>query len=158
MNRLAAIDRDDLNSERSYNATNAYGQSKLANLLYGFELQRRLTARGSPVASIPCHPGYAATNLQSSGVGMEGGSRFFLGLYKVMNTLVAQTATQGAYPLVMAAADPKARPGAYYGPTGLGQSRGPVGESSVAPKARDEDTANWLWKDTEEKVGPFFAG
>jgi NAD(P)-dependent dehydrogenase (short-subunit alcohol dehydrogenase family) len=143
-------------TERSYDATVAYGQSKLANIMYGFELQRRLASRGSSVVAIACHPGYAATNLQSAGVGMDGGSWFFRWLYAVTNVVVAQSATKGAYPLVLAAADPDAKPGAYYGPTGISQARGAVGESFVAKRALDEDVAGKLWEKTEELVGPFF--
>ena len=155
--KLGRIDFDDLMSEASYDATDRYSQSKLANLLYTLELQRRLEARGSKVASIGCHPGYAATNLQSTGVGMDGGSAFFRVLYKISNATVAQTATAGAYPLVLAAADPTAEAGAYYGPTGFQQMRGAVGKSFVHRKAKDEEVARRLWEVTEELVGPFFA-
>lgn len=151
------IHLDDFNFEKSYDPSVSYCQSKLANLMYGFELQRRLAARGSKVTAIPCHPGYAATNLQSAGVGMEGGSRLLRWIYSVTNPLLAQSATLGAYPLVLAAADPDAKPGTYYGPTGFYQSRGPVGESYVASQAKDEEMARKLWEKTEELVGPFFA-
>ena len=147
---------DDLQSLRGYSATAAYCQSKLANLLYAFELQRRLAARKSRVSAIPCHPGYAATNLQSVGVGMKGGSALFRWLYKLTNAVFAQSAERGAYPLALAAAGPEARPGVYYGPTAMGQSRGPVGESPVASVAMDEVMARQLWEKTEELVGPFF--
>jgi NAD(P)-dependent dehydrogenase (short-subunit alcohol dehydrogenase family) len=156
--KFGDIELDDLMfTERKYDATVAYGQSKLANIMYGFELQRRLAERGSSVVAIPCHPGYAATNLQSAGVGMDGGSWFFRTLYKVTNAVVAQSATRGAWPLVLAAADPDAKPGGYYGPTGMGQARGAVGESVIAKKALDEDVAGQLWHKTEELVGPFFS-
>jgi len=154
--KYGSIALDDLNSEKGYDATVAYSQSKLANLMYSFELQRRLEARGSTVTSIACHPGYAATNLQSAGVGMDGGSAFFRGLYKVTNAVMAQSATLGAYPLVLAAADPDAKPGAYYGPTKWGQARGPVGECFVADVAKDETVAKQLWEKTEALAGPFF--
>lgn len=155
--KMGRIDLDDLDSERSYDPTARYAQSKLANLLFAFELQRRLAARGSQVVAIACHPGYAATNLQSAGVGLEGGSAFFRWTYKLTNALVAQSAERGAWPLVLAAADPSAKAGGYYGPTGPGQMRGPVGESFVAPGARDPEVARQLWERTEVLVGPFFA-
>lgn len=154
--KYGQIQLDDLMFADNYDATQVYSQSKLANIMYSFELQRRLAARGSKVTAIACHPGYAATNLQSAGVGMEGGSRFFRAVYKVTNAWVAQSATAGAYPLAMAAADPTAEAGGYYGPTGMGQARGPVGKSFVAERARDEDVARKLWEKTEELVGPFF--
>jgi len=149
------IDLDDLMSTQRYDPTQAYAQSKLANLMFAFELHRRLTAAHSPVRSIPCHPGYSATNLQSAGVGMEGGSAFYRWLYVLTNALVAQSATRGAYPLALAAADTEAEPGTYYGPTGIMDIRGRVGRSSVAERARDEEVARQLWEATEQLVGPF---
>jgi NAD(P)-dependent dehydrogenase (short-subunit alcohol dehydrogenase family) len=154
--RAGVINLDDLNSEQRYDATRAYAQSKLANLMYAFELQRRLSERGSPVTAIPCHPGYAATNLQSTGVGMDGGSAFFRVLYKGLNAVVAQSAERGAWPLVLAAADPTAEAGAYYGPTSLGGMRGKVGKSFVAARAQDRAVARALWEKTEALVGAFF--
>lgn len=155
--KLGTMKLDDLQSEQGYDPMVAYAQSKLANILYGFELQRRLAARGSKAVSIPCHPGYSATNLQSAGVSLDGGSAFWRWTYKVSNSLMAQSAEQGAYPLVLAAADPTARPGAYYGPTAMSQMRGPVGESFIAERAKDEVVARKLWEKTEALVGPFFA-
>ncbi len=138
---------DDLMLGDGYSPTKAYAQSKLANLVYGFELQRRLTAADSPVASVSCHPGYAATNLQ-----FKGPTAPFKALYKVTN-LFAQPAEKGAYPEALAAAGPEAKPGAYYGPTGLGDSRGPVGDSGVAKSALDESAGRRLWDTSEELLG-----
>lgn len=155
--KFGDINLEDLNFDNtSYDPTRAYGQSKLANIMYGLELQRRLEGRKSACTAYAAHPGYAATNLQSAGVGMDGGSGFFKGLYKVTNALMAQSATEGAYPLVLAAADPDAKPGAYYGPTKMMQTRGAVGESFVHAKAKDQGVAKALWEKTEELVGPFF--
>lgn len=154
--KFGKIDFDDLNAEKSYDPTVRYSQSKLANLLYAFELQRRLTARGSKVTCIACHPGYAATNLQTAGVAMDGGSTFFKLIYKVTNAFVAQSANQGAFPLALAAADPTAEPGGYYGPTGLGEARGPVGKAKITKVAQDEAVASRLWDTTESLIGPFF--
>ena len=147
---------DPMFESRRYDPIVAYGQSKLANIVYGFELQRRLSERGSQCIAIPCHPGYAATNLQSTGVGLDGGSWVFRSLYAVTNRMVAQSATKGAYPLALAAADPEAEAGAYYGPCGPGQAWGPVGKSRVAKQAQDPDAAQKLWALSEELVGPFF--
>lgn len=154
--KMGRIDLEDLNFERrAYDPTTAYAQSKLANLMYGLELQRRLEARDSSACAIPVHPGYAATNLQSAGVGMQGGSRLYRWLYSITNSLVAQSSEAGAHPLVLATAWPEARGGRYYGPTGLQQLRGPVGESYIHPKARDAQIARGLWERSEELVGPF---
>ena len=123
--------------------------------MFAFELDRRLEAANSPVVCIPCHPGYSATNLQTAGVGMEGGSRFYRTLYVLTNRIIAQSAVRGAYPLVLAAAEPTAERGVYYGPTGIGDMRGPVGRSKVATHARDEEVAAKLWQATEALVGAF---
>ena len=93
VHKTGTIHLDDLNFEtRRYDPTDAYGQSKLANLMFALELHRRLISRGSKATAYGAHPGYAATNLQSSGVGLEGGSTFFRVLYKVTNALMAQSA------------------------------------------------------------------
>lgn len=146
---------DDLMLEKSYTPTKAYAQSKLANLLFALELDRRLQAVQSPVTCIPCHPGYSATNLQSTGVGLEGGSSLLRWLYKITNVVMAQSAERGAYPLALAAADPNAQGGAYYGPTRFGDMQGPVGLSKVSAGAQDLDVAKRLWEETEKRVGSF---
>lgn len=152
------IDLADPNFERrTYVATVAYCQSKLANLMFGFELDRRLVARGGKARAVPCHPGYAATNLQQAGPGMEGGNPFWRVLYGVTNRVLAQTSEQGAWALTMAAAAPEAQGGHYYGPTGIGRARGPVGDCWCAPQSKDEKVAKGLWDVSETLVGPFFA-
>ncbi|GHA81740.1 oxidoreductase [Algimonas arctica] len=130
-----------------YNPSIAYGQSKLANIVYAFELQRRLDAAGSDVTSYAVHPGYSDTALQSSGP--KGLLNLF---YKPLNALLAQPAKYGAYPTVLAAVEPKARPGGYYGPTRFQDMRGPVGDSAVHPKALREDKARTLWALSEDLV------
>lgn len=149
------IHLDDLMQLTAYNPTTSYSQSKLANIMFAFEFDRRLKAADSPVVCIPCHPGYSATNLQTAGVGMEGGSRFFRALYVLTNKVIAQSPVLGSYPLVLAAADPEAEAGVYYGPTGFSDMRGPVGKSKVAKHARDEEVARKLWEATEALVGAF---
>jgi NAD(P)-dependent dehydrogenase (short-subunit alcohol dehydrogenase family) len=146
--RLGRINFDDLMGEKKFNTSLAYGQSKLANLMFALELDRRLRAAGSPVASIACHPGYSDTALQSTGP--EG---LFNLLYKVLNPLVAQPAYNGAIPTVLAAAGEEAQPGRYYGPTKFGEARGPVGDARIARHARDEQVAKRLWQESERLVG-----
>ncbi len=155
--RLGRIHLDDLQLDRGYGPTKAYAQSKLANLLYAVELQRRLAARSSAVTALACHPGYADTNLQSAGVGMAGGSRLLRWGYRLSNALLAQSAERGAWPLVLAAADPAAEPGAYYGPTETFDTRGAVGRSTVARHAQDAAVAARLFDASEALVGPFFS-
>lgn len=147
---MGAIDLDDLNWERRpYKRWAAYGQSKLANLLFGFELQRRLTAAGSAKLSVAAHPGYAATDLQSHTESI---------LDKVMavgNKLAAQSAEMGALPELFAATA-AVDPGAYYGPTGLGGSRGYPGPSGCSKRAKDQLTARSLWDLSERLTGVKF--
>jgi NAD(P)-dependent dehydrogenase (short-subunit alcohol dehydrogenase family) len=143
-----AINFDDPMFDRRYSATRAYAHSKLANLMYGLELARRLEAAGSDVISASAHPGYSATNLQSTGPNAA-----FAALYKVSNLLLAQKATKGAVPEVLAAAGNEARNGAYYGPTGRGDSRGPVGESRISDAATDEAAGARLWSLSEDLLG-----
>lgn len=142
------INFDDPMFEQNYSPGKVYSQSKLANLMYGLELARRLEAAGSSVMSVIAHPGYSATNLQSTGP-----TGFLKTVYKLSNKLMAQPAVDGALPEVLAVAGKEARNGAYYGPTRFGDSRGPVGESRMSQAAHDEDAAKRLWTLSEELLG-----
>jgi hypothetical protein len=147
------IQFDDLHSERSYGKWAAYGQSKLANLLFAYELQRRLDRAGiETVNSIACHPGYADTNLQFRGP-EAAGSRLRYGLMRVANALLAQPAERGALPLLYAATAPPAEGGAYYGPGGLLNMRGSPEKQTSGPASYDEDAAARLWEVSEELTG-----
>jgi NAD(P)-dependent dehydrogenase (short-subunit alcohol dehydrogenase family) len=148
--RFGRIRLDDLNSERGYRRHGAYGQAKLANLLFMTELQRRLAASDSPVKVTAAHPGWAATNLQS-----RSGNRVENGLMAIGNRLFAQDGDMGALPTLYAAtAD---LPGnAYIGPDGRFELRGhptPVGRSKAAT---DESTARALWELSERLTGVGF--
>jgi NAD(P)-dependent dehydrogenase (short-subunit alcohol dehydrogenase family) len=150
--RSGRIDFDDLNWERrKYRAWSAYGQSKLANLLFTRELQRRLTEAGSPVLSMAAHPGYAATNLQS-----HSGNRltdFAMGT--LGNRLLAQDAAGGALPTLYAAvAD---LPGdTFVGPSGFGGMRGGAAPCPRSKAASDQETASRLWEVSETLTGVHF--
>jgi NAD(P)-dependent dehydrogenase (short-subunit alcohol dehydrogenase family) len=149
--RLGSIRLDDLNWERGgYDRWRAYGQSKLANLLFTLELQRRLTAAGSGVRAVAAHPGYAATNLQS-----HTGSRLQNALMAVANRVIAQSDEMGALPTLFAATQDI--PGAsYVGPDGFQEQRGHprlVGRSAAAS---DPETARRLWERSEELTGVRF--
>jgi len=149
--RIGSIDFDDLGWERKpYRAWRAYGQSKLANLLFTAELQRRLTAAGSPVLATAAHPGYAATNLQ-----FHSQRRLFDLVGAVGNRLLAQDERGGALPTLYAAvAD---IPGnSFAGPGGFMEQRGApklVGRSSAA---RDANLARRLWEVSEQLTGVRF--
>lgn len=151
------IDFDDLMGERRYHKWRAYAQSKLANLLFALELDRRLRAAGSKLISVAAHPGYAATNLQYVGAEIEG-SRLARGIMWLGNTFIAQSAAMGALPTLRAATDPEAQGGNYFGPDGLREGRGyPV---LVRPnrKARDEAVAAKLWEVSVKLTGVSFDG
>jgi len=149
--RMGRIDFDDLQRTRRYNRWRAYGQSKLANLLFATELDRRLRAAGSTVKSLAAHPGYAATNLQSAAPPLL--DRLVM---TVTNLVIAQSADMGALPTLYAATEPGLEGGMYIGPDGLGEQRGhptPVGMTSAA---RDEEVAARLWTVSEELTGVRF--
>jgi NAD(P)-dependent dehydrogenase (short-subunit alcohol dehydrogenase family) len=139
---------DDLMGETKYSPTDAYTQSKGANLMFALELDRRLLASGRKGISIACHPGYTNTNLQSTGP-----TGFFNFLYKFTNPLLAQSPPAGALPTVLAAAGLEAKRGGYYGPQKMGGARGPVGDAKVASYILNQDTANRLWDVSEDLVG-----
>jgi NAD(P)-dependent dehydrogenase (short-subunit alcohol dehydrogenase family) len=143
------MDFDDLNWERKkYRAWRAYGQSKLANLLFTAELQRRLTDAGSKVLSMAAHPGYAATNLQShSGSQVMG---FLMGA--LGNRLLAQNAAGGALPtLYVATADLHGN--TYAGPSGFAGLRGAPAPCARSREAGDDAAARRLWQVSEELTG-----
>jgi NAD(P)-dependent dehydrogenase (short-subunit alcohol dehydrogenase family) len=139
---------DNLNGDRHYFRWNAYGQSKLANLLFALELDRRLRARGSTVKSLAAHPGYAATNLQSAAAPLV--DRLAM---KVANAVVAQSDEMGALPPLYAATEPGLPGGTYAGPDGIGEQRGHPRVVSPSGAARDEATAKRLWEVSEELTG-----
>ena len=148
--RTGRINFGDLQSERHYQRWMAYGQSKLANLLFMMELQRRLDAVGSDVLSVAAHPGYAATGLQSH---TESIQDQIMGLF---NHVIAQSAAMGALPTLYAATEDV--PGAaYVGPDGLLQQRGHPHLVDMSGAAKNQDAARRLWDLSEELTGVTFA-
>jgi NAD(P)-dependent dehydrogenase (short-subunit alcohol dehydrogenase family) len=149
--KMGRIDFDDLQSERRYNRWRAYGQSKLADLLFALELDRRLRAAGSSVKSLAAHPGYAATNLQSAAA--PTADRLVMA---ITNVLLAQSAERGALPPLYAATEPHLAGGLYIGPDGLGEFRGHPRPVAPNRAARDEALAERLWRVCEELTGVRF--
>jgi NAD(P)-dependent dehydrogenase (short-subunit alcohol dehydrogenase family) len=137
-----------LHGERRYGRWRAYGQSKLANLLFTLELDRRLRSAGSPLRSIAAHPGYAATNLQSAGP--PAPDRWLMWF---SNRVLAQSAAMGALPTLYAATHPDVESGTYVGPDGMFEGRGYPKVVDTAPQARDESVARRLWALSEELTG-----
>jgi NAD(P)-dependent dehydrogenase (short-subunit alcohol dehydrogenase family) len=150
--RIGAIDFSNLDGRNGYKPWTAYGQSKLANLLFTSELQRRSDAAGAALIAAAAHPGYAATNLQVAGPQMAG-RRITAGLMRVANALVGQSAAMGALPTVYAAVAPEVTGDDYIGPSGIAEARGhpePVGRSAAA---RDAEVARRLWDVSAELTG-----
>ncbi len=145
------IKLDDLNWERRrYSAWAAYGQSKLANLMFAYELQRKLDEAGSAVRSFACHPGYASTNLQS-----KSGSRFQNVLMAFGNRIIAQSEEQGALPTLYAATQDLPG-GSYAGPERLQQFRGRPAIVRSTRASHDLDVAAELWSKSERMTGVAF--
>ncbi len=145
--RIGRIDLADPNWEqRHYDRWLAYGQSKLANLMFAFELQRRLAGEGAAVISVAAHPGYAATELMSHTETVQD-AVMWLG-----NRMLAQDAHQGALPTLFAAtAEVKA--GTFYGPDGFLGLRGNPARAGSAPTARNRKVAAELWELSEKLCG-----
>jgi NAD(P)-dependent dehydrogenase (short-subunit alcohol dehydrogenase family) len=146
--KMGSFDFEDLQSERGYRRWSAYGRSKLANLSFALELDRRLRAAGSSISSLAAHPGYAATNLQfAAPPALDRIVMLFT------NMLVAQSAEMGSLPLLYAATDPEAEGGSYIGPDGPGEFRGHPHLATPSAAARDERLAARLWEASEELTG-----
>jgi NAD(P)-dependent dehydrogenase (short-subunit alcohol dehydrogenase family) len=148
----------NLQGERRYFRWTAYGQSKLANLLFVFELQRRAEAAGLPLRSMAAHPGYSATNLQSAGPGIGGGIGAALnkGVMAVGNLLVAQSGDDGALPTLYAATFPDLPGGSFIGPGGPFEIRGAPKVVGASDRGRSREDASRLWVVSEELTGVRF--
>jgi NAD(P)-dependent dehydrogenase (short-subunit alcohol dehydrogenase family) len=144
------IDFDDLQSDRRYNKWAAYCQSKLANLLFTSELQRRLSATGVGTVALSSHPGYAHTNLQFSGAEMAG-AKMSARAFRVFNAVLAQSPEAGALPSLRAATDPAARGDALYGPALLMRRGAAI--NPRAPQAKKVEAARRLWEVSEDLTG-----
>ncbi len=149
------IDFSNLQSERKYSPMwGTYSQSKLADLMFALELQRRLSATQSPILSTAAHPGYSVTNLQTSGPG-EGASLLRV-MMAVLRPIVSQDAARGALPTLLAATSPEATPGGYYGPQGFREMKGEPGVAKIPAAAKDAAVAKKLWSETERLTGVTF--
>ena len=152
LHRRGRLHRNDLMARERYSPWGAYGQSKLANLLFMRELQRRVDAAGQPLMSLAAHPGYASTNLQTRGPRMTG-SRVREAGASALNRLLAQPASRGAWPILRAATDPGGRGGDYFGPGGFAERRGHPLLVGMSAEALDADDARWLWERSVELTG-----
>ncbi len=148
---LKTIKFDDMNWEEGYGPNTAYSQSKLAQMMFAYELQDRLAAAGRPEVEVyVCHPGSSATSLIST-----SGSRTMRFIWWLMTkTPMVQTAEQGSYPEVMCATEETLTDQrALYGPTGRFEAIGPVGKGTLNPHANDKTVMVRLWEVTEQETG-----
>ncbi len=146
---------EDLQWQNGYRKWMAYGQSKLANLLFSFELGRRLSANSLSTRSIACHPGYAATNLQRTGPQMAG-SGLMERVMEIANAVVAQDAAMGALPTLFAATSPEANNGDYIGPDRFFGTWGNPTQATRSKRSRDIEDAERLWGVSETLTGVNF--
>jgi NAD(P)-dependent dehydrogenase (short-subunit alcohol dehydrogenase family) len=148
--RGGRIDFSNLQGERKYKSWPAYQQSKLANLLFTLELQRRSDAYGWALAAIAAHPGWARTDLilNGPGIGSLKGT-----VAKVIGPFLSHSAAAGALPILFAAVSPNAEPVGYYGPGGFFELKGPVRPAIIFPRAKDEAVARKLWDVSEQLSG-----
>lgn len=154
--RRGTLRLDDLLWERrSYSKSGAYAQSKLANMLFAFELDRRLKQAGINAVSLAAHPGYAATNIVYGG-SVHGPDRIWNAMAGMGNALAAQPAAMGALPTVYAATAPGLVGGEYIGPDGFMQLKGHPTVVSCSAKARDAQLAKDLWDVSEKLTGVSF--
>jgi len=154
VHRWGAIDFDDLQAARSYAPNKAYGQSKLAMLMFALELQRRSDAAGWGLMSNAAHPGYARTDLIANGPGTSG---LVWQINKLLRPFVSQSAAEGALPSLFAAASPQAKPAGYYGPDWFYELKGPPVPAKITPQARDTAAAARLWDISAALTGVSFS-
>ncbi len=145
----AAIHFDDPQWERSYDRVAAYGQSKLANLMFTYELQRRLAPHGT-TAAVAAHPGVSTTELDRNS---PAAARL---LFRAFMPLIGQNATMGALPTLRAATDPAVLGGQYYGPSGLGETRGHPRLVTSSQQSYDVTIQQRLWTLSEDLTGVKF--
>jgi NAD(P)-dependent dehydrogenase (short-subunit alcohol dehydrogenase family) len=142
-----AIDFDDLRAGPRYDRAAAYGRSKLANLLFTYELQRRLAVKAAPTIAVAAHPGGSRTEL-----GRNAPTWVRIGL-KAVGPVLFQSAAMGALPTLRAATDPLVTGGQYYGPGGLAEQRGYPELVQSSAQSHDEKLQHWLWAASEESTG-----
>ncbi|MES2465377.1 MAG: SDR family oxidoreductase [Armatimonadota bacterium] len=147
--RDGAINFDDLQAERSYHPMRVYSQSKLACLLFAFELQRRSEAGRWGITSIAAHPGISRTDLLHNAPGRWSA----MGMARTFLWFLFQPASQGALSTLFAATSPEAKGGGYYGPAGFAETRGVPAEAAVPKQALDKQAASHLWEISERLTG-----
>jgi NAD(P)-dependent dehydrogenase (short-subunit alcohol dehydrogenase family) len=148
--KTGRINLTDLQAERAYKPWTVYQQSKLATLMFAFELQRRSDAGGWGLRSLAAHPGVAPTELMANGPGNGGPMGFAM---KFFSPIFTHPAAEGALPTLLAATAPDAAPGGYYGPQKFMEMKGPPGQAKIASQALDKTVAAALWDAAETLTG-----
>ena len=144
---LKRIQFEDLNFDKKYTAWNSYAQSKLAQMMFAYELQRRVQAAGKSVQVQVCHPGAARTNLLK-----DTASRFNKIVWSIASRIIAQSAEKGSWPEVMCATETGLKSETLYGPTKRAEMVGPIGECPLDECALNQDVAAKLWTLSEQKT------
>lgn len=144
---LKKIQFEDLNFDKKYTAWNSYAQSKLAQMMFAYELQRRIQAAGKSAQVQVCHPGASRTNLLK-----DTASRFNKIVWALSSRMIAQSAEKGSWPEVMCATEAGLKPETLYGPTKRSEMVGAIGECPLEDHALDQDMAAKLWALSEEKT------
>jgi len=145
---IKTIKFDDMNWNKDYNANDAYSQSKLAQMMFAYELQNRVEAANKTVEVYVCHPGSSNTSLIDEKAGFMTRIAWSL----MSKTPLVQSAEKGAYPEVMCATESNLKQRAYYGPTGMMNFGGPVGECKLEPFAYDSEVIKKLWAISEKEA------
>ncbi len=146
---IRTIQFDDMNWDENYHQNKTYSQSKLAQMMFAYELQDRLATADKAVDVYVCHPGSSRTSLIST-----SGNRMTRAMFKLMSmSPMVQSAEKGAYPEVMCATEDDLEPRALYGPTGWNEWVGPVGAGTLEPFAYDKPTMTTLWTLSEKETG-----
>ena len=144
------IDFSNINAEKNYSKMGAYGQSKLACLMFAYELQRRLVSAGEGTIAVSVHPGVSNTNLG------QHVPRFLYNLLVPLMSFITHSPENAALPTLMAALDTNVEGGDYYGPTGFNEMKGKPGKVTSMPHSHDLEVASKLWDVSEELTGEKF--
>jgi NAD(P)-dependent dehydrogenase (short-subunit alcohol dehydrogenase family) len=151
----AKLNLDDLQHEKRYRKWLVYGETKLANLLFAYELQRRLTASGAPLISVAAHPGTAATNLVRVSA---GDNPIKVAVMTTGARLISQSGARGTLPQLYAATAPQVQGGEYFGPNGIAEQFGYPKKVDSSAASKDVETAKLLWQRSQELTGVTYPG
>lgn len=150
MHKRGTINFDDLQLTQKYSPAGAYGQSKLATLMFAIELDARMKQQGLPVISAAAHPGIARTDLMNNG---PAGQPVLQAVSHLIERIMGQSAAEGTLPLLRAATDPTVKGGEYFGPSGCAEAKGTPEIAQVSPKARDAAARRRLWQVSAQLTG-----